>query len=175
MFDRVGWSLLLPVRYLINVFDNSFYLKTPYGVFAAVASSRNDSSIMSLFSTTSWSQAELVDVLSARCWTNTSIFNVTLETGDCSGHTKQTPSWSLVSGSIQRKDRVRGRRVNSCWRVKVTRYRCSMLPGSQWCILGTEHQLNPSICFLTFGFWPLIHFCFCDRSIIREWWYCDYH
>lgn len=79
-----------------------------------------------------------------------------------------------MSGSIQRKDRVRGQRVNSCWRVKVTRYRCSMLPGSQWCILGTEHQLNPSICFLTFGFWPLIHFCFCDSSIIGEWWDCYY-
>lgn len=64
------------------------------------------------------------------------------------------------SGQIWRKDRVKGQKVNSCWKGQVTRYRCSMLPGSSWCILGRAHHVSPCMCFLTFELRPLVVFFF---------------
>lgn len=108
--------------------------------------------------TAPWSQIAHTDFPLARHFTNTTILNMTRETRDSFGVNK--PNYISAVQSGQRRDQVEGQWVNSCWRMKVTRYRCSMLPGSQWCILGIPHYLSPSMCFLTSEPWPLIDFFF---------------
>lgn len=66
---------------------------------------------------------------------------------------------ALESGRNRRKHRVEGQRMGgSCCRVKVTRYRCSMLPGVMAMHCGRKPTL--SMCCLTFALWPPARFFF---------------